>query len=119
MFIFIFVFIFICIVFVFVFVFLLVFLFYFYFFSDDWVVAKTFLINLHTKKVNTELEIQEITDLDDFSCVIKPCRGSASFGVSKAHSLEEAERMFRELLGPIYIFSFPNLCIFLYFYFFS
>ena len=64
---------------------------------DDWVVAKKFLYELHG--LNTDLKISEITEIEDFSCVIKPCRGSASFGVSKAHSLQEAKRMFFELLG--------------------
>ena len=64
---------------------------------DDWLVAKKFLIELHSSK--TDLEISEITEISDFSCVIKPCRGSASFGVSKANSLQEAERLFLGLLG--------------------
>lgn len=66
---------------------------------DDWQVAKQFLLELHG--INTDLEISKITEISDFSCVIKPCRGSASFGVSKASSLLEAEGMFRDLLGVL------------------
>lgn len=64
---------------------------------DDWQVARKFLLELHG--ISTDLEISKITEISDFSCVIKPCRGSASFGVSKARSLLEAEGIFRDLLG--------------------
>lgn len=70
-------------------------------FLDDWVVAKKFLAEIHGLGLKTDLEIKEITEINEFSCVIKPCRGSASFGVSKAHSLQEAERMFLNLLGRL------------------
>ena len=76
-------------------------LFYFilFYYLDDWNVAKKFLVEIHGFGLKTDLEIKEITEIDEFSCVIKPCRGSASFGVSKAHSLQEAKIMFRNLLG--------------------
>ena len=73
-------------------------------FSDDWEIAKEFLLNLHSKT-----NPLKNTEMDGFSCVIKPCRGSASYGVSKACSLEEAERMFRGLLGKIYF-----ICLFFF-----
>ena len=83
-------------------------------FSDDWEIAKEFLLNLHSKT-----NPLKNTEMDGFSCVIKPCRGSASYGVSKACSLEEAERMFRGLLGKIYFiclfFFSPKLLIILIF----
>ena len=73
---------------------------------DDWQVAKKFLLELHGIK---DLEISKITEISDFSCVIKPCRGSASFGVSKARSLLEAEGIFRDLLGSLKYYFGINL----------
>ena len=73
---------------------------------DDWQVAKKFLLELHGIK---DSEISKITEISDFSCVIKPCRGSASFGVSRARSLLEAEGIFHDLLGLLKCYFGINL----------
>ena len=77
------------------------FILFYFIFLDDWHVAKKFLVEIHGLGLKTDLEIMGITEIDEFSCVIKPCRGSASFGVSKARSLLEAEGMFLNLLGKL------------------
>lgn len=51
--------------------------------TDDWDLVQSFLESLERP----------------FPCVIKPARGAASVGVSKAHTLEEAKQQFHALLG--------------------
>lgn len=69
--------------------------------TDDWKAAEEFLKKLHFN----DMDHKEIPcsdgriEIPNFSCVIKPCRGAASLGVSKANSLTEAETIFKNLLG--------------------
>lgn len=60
--------------------------------TDDWKEAKAFLQNL---------SVARQADPDSFpdACVIKPSRGAASVGVSKATNWKDAEAQFRSLLG--------------------
>jgi len=63
--------------------------------TDNWKSAKDFLIKLHTDSPYFD----DNTGIPGFSCVIKPCRGAASLGVSRPQSLMEAENVFNNLLG--------------------
>jgi hypothetical protein len=59
--------------------------------TDNWEEAKEFLQSLATDT--------EVSCPFPRACVIKPSRGAASVGVSKATNWIDAERQFRALLG--------------------
>lgn len=62
--------------------------------TDNWEEAKEFLQSLAT-----DVHVSDVSCPFPRACVIKPSRGAASVGVSKATNWIDAERQFRALLG--------------------